>query len=96
MSRNHHSQRNFTGAPHAAGDSRQTVDPKWEQLVLELRASSSNTRQDLDEVAAARYLSGGCSEAERQHLEEVLGDSPNLTEGVALARQVLTDMESAA
>ena len=98
MSRNRQSQGNVAGTPRIAdgSSSHPPIDPKWEQLVLELRASSVNTLQDLDEIAAARYLSGGCTEAEREQLQEILGDSPSLTEGIALARQVLTDMESAA
>ena len=96
MVQDNHSQKNGNGKPHAAhGDTRHAVDPKWQGLVLEL-CTPNNSPRNLDEIAAARYLSGQCSERERDDLEETIGGSQSLDENVALAREVLKDMESAA
>ena len=75
---------------------RQAVDRKWEALVMEILASPGNRPQDLDEVAAARYLSGQCPDEERKHLQKTIAGCPSLTDNLALARQVLQDMEPAA
>lgn len=99
MSRNHGSQRNVGGKPRAdQSDAHQATDSKGEQPVLDLRAASG-LRQDpqpLDEMTVARYLSGACSKAEQSRLREIIEGSPSLTQCIALARQILMDMEPAA
>jgi hypothetical protein len=91
MMRNYSSQNNVpeSCAPQAA-------DPQWEELVLELCKSAGNPSPDRDEMVAAHYLSGDCAGGDREHLEETIRASQDLSETVALAREVLKDMNSAA
>jgi hypothetical protein len=97
MVRNNRPQQGGNVTPPAPdGNGRQAVDHKWEQLVRELHASSGNCPQDLDEIAVARYLSGRCSGKECEHVQETIAGSQTLTDSLALARQVLEDMEPAA
>ena len=82
------------GSPHG-----QVVGKQWEQMVVELLASGDNRPPDpgkFDDVAIARYLSGGCSSEERTAIECAIAKSPELSECVALARQVLAKTEAAA
>jgi hypothetical protein len=97
MSRNDCSQSDAKDTPDTARDnSHQTADPQWEQMVSELRACCNSPSEDLDEMAIARYLSGECSDKERKDIEQAIGRSPDLTDCVVLAREVLDDMEPAA
>jgi hypothetical protein len=77
----------------------QVLGKQWEQMVVELLASCDNRPPDpgkFDEVAIARYLSGGCSSDECAEIERAIATSPQLSECVALARQVLAKTEAAA
>jgi hypothetical protein len=97
MARNIPSQIHAKGTPGTTGDAPgQTSDPQWEQLVLELHACCDNQSRQADEIAAAKYLSGECSEGERQEIEQAIDPSLNLPDCVILAQSVLRDMESAA
>lgn len=97
MSQNQDSERRAAIASSTAkNDRHETADPQWEQLVLELRASCNNAPEDLDEIAVARYLSGECSEQERREIEQIIGQSSDLTDCVALAQEVLKEKEAAA
>jgi anti-sigma-K factor RskA len=72
---------------------------QWEQMVVELLASCDNRPPDPgkpDEVAIARYLSGVCTSDERVEIERAMAKSPELSECVALAREVLAKTEAAA
>ena len=101
MSRNMRS-----GSSSSATVSRQPESPaervackQWEQMVVELLAAGDNRPPDpgkFDEVAIARYLSGGCSSEEHAEIERAIARSPELSECVALAREALAKTEAAA
>ena len=77
----------------------QVVGKQWEQMVVELLASCDDRPPDpgkFDEVAIARYLSGGCSSEESAEIERIMARSPELSECVTLAREVLAKTEAAA
>jgi hypothetical protein len=97
MSRNQDLEYQAASALTAAKtDQGESVDPRWEQLLLELSESSSDCPSNLDEIAIARYLSGECSNEERREIEQVIGQSSVLAECVSLAQEVLDAREAAA
>ena len=98
--------RNLRSTNSSAATSRQPQSPhgqvvgkQWEQMVVELLASCGDRPPDpgrFDEVAIARYLSGGCSSEEHAEIERAMAKSPDLSECVAVVRQVLGKTEAAA
>jgi hypothetical protein len=100
MSKNLRStSRSFTTSRQPKSPCGQVVGKQWEQMVVELLASCDNRPPDpgkYDDVAIARYLSGGCSSEEHAEIEQAMAKSPELSECVALARQVLAKTEAAA
>ena len=71
-------------------------NPQWEQLVRELRACSGDHAEALDEMAAARLLSGQDSLPDDKDIEDRLSRSPILLDCVDLSRQALEDVEPSA
>jgi hypothetical protein len=100
MSRNPRSPSRSATSPRQPEGHRAPVEGKqWEQMVVELLASGDKRPPDpgkFDDVAIARYLSGGCSSEEHAEIERAMAKSPELSECVALARQVLGKAEAAA
>ena len=77
----------------------QVASKQWEQMVVELLASCATCPPDsgkFDDVAIARYLSGGCSADECGEIERTMARSPELSECVALAREISGKTEAAA
>ncbi len=96
MSRERRSQQNNGTAGGVNDRSGCPIDPKWEELVLTLCGTPAHQPEDLDEMAAAQYLSNECSERDGEHSEENSRESANVNEDLALAWQVLKDVEPAA
>ncbi|NQU20458.1 MAG: hypothetical protein HQ567_04185 [Candidatus Nealsonbacteria bacterium] len=76
----------------------QRRDAQWERLVDELRACQSqpSTEEEIDELAIARYLSGECSDQEREEIDAAIKQSSGLAKCIALTRELFNDRESAA
>lgn len=91
MSKNHRLGKPGQESPGTSANGSH-ADPQWERMVLELLACSDDPTEDLDEMAAARYLAGQSSAAERAAIDQC----PELTDCVESAQEVLRDMESAA
>jgi len=91
-----HRRQDASAHSSATGGQQRSVDPRWEELVLGLRAAAADWLNGPDEIAIARYLSGDCSAEESREIEQALRQSSDLRECVALAQEALKQREAAA
>jgi len=97
MSQNQNTERHVTAeSGTSTADRNETANHQWEQLVSELVACSDGRKEDFDEMAIARYLSGKCSEEERREVERMIGRSSDLADCIALAPEVFRGKVAAA